>query len=181
MPFQMSTAPQDSRVFSIAIKKLAISRLPCDLTEEGLRNLLPKSAQPHILNIHLVQVKPYTCFSLRALVLGREECLVSTLHDQGKKERRGLNTAFLALSSASASEDVMEKLHETPPLNLTVTQVASWKDQLSLGEEQESEQTGVEGPLGEESNNAEDVFVFGSPLVLNATGDEVKVNHVIRN
>ena len=75
----------------------------------------------------------------------------------------------------------MEKLHETPPLNLTVTQVASWKDQLSLGEERESEQTGVEGPLGEESNNAEDVFVFGSPLVLDATGDEVKVNHVIRN
>ena len=56
MTFQMSESAQDGRVFSIAAHKLAISHLPCGLTEEGIRNLLPHSAQRHLIDIRLVQV-----------------------------------------------------------------------------------------------------------------------------
>ena len=53
----MSKAPQDGRVFSVAAHKLAISHLPCGLTEEGIKNLLPQSAQCHIIDLRLVQVQ----------------------------------------------------------------------------------------------------------------------------
>jgi len=142
----MSKAAQDGRVFSVAAHKLAISHLPCGLTEEGLRNLLPQSAQLRLLDIRLVQ---------------------------GKKESKGLNTAFLTLTSASAKEEVLAKLHEKPPLNLVVTPVASWKERL--GEKQVLE-VGERNALGEEDENnnaAEEVFVFGSPVVLDVTCDEV--------
>jgi len=139
----MSESAQDGRVFSIAAHKLAISHLPCGLTEEGIRNLLPHSAQRHLIDIRLVQ---------------------------GKKESKGLNAAFLTLTSASAKEEVLAKLHEKPPLNLIVTPVASWKDRL--GEKQEMGKKETEGKE-DENNNAAEVFVFGSPVVLDVTCDEV--------
>ena len=95
-----------------------------------------------------------------------------TLVDKGKKESKGLNAAFLTLTSASAKEEVLAKLHEKPPLNLIVTPVASWKDRL--GEKQEMGKEETEGKE-DENNNAAEVFVFGSPLVLDVTGDEVNL------
>jgi len=143
----MSKATQDGRVFSVAAHKLAISHLPCGLTEEGIKNLLPQSAQCHLIDLRLVQ---------------------------GKKESKGLNAAFITLSSASAREDVMTKLHETPPLNLVVTPVASWKDRLEDKQKMGEQYIGREEALEDENNNAaEEVFVFGSPLVLDVTGDEI--------
>lgn len=53
----MSKAAQDGRVYSVAAHKLSISHLPCDLTEEGIRNLLPQSAQSHLIDLRLVQVQ----------------------------------------------------------------------------------------------------------------------------
>ena len=94
--------------------------------------------------------------------------------DQGKKESKGLNAAFITLSSASAREDVMTMLHETPPFNLVVTPVASWKDRLEDKQKMGEQYIGREEALEDENNNAaEEVFVFGSPLVLDVTGDEV--------
>ena len=93
-----------------------------------------------------------------------------TLVDKGKKESKGLNAAFLTLTSASAKEEVLAKLHEKPPLNLIVTPVASWKDRL--GEKQEMGKEETEGKE-DENNNAAEVFVFGSPVVLDVTCDEV--------
>ena len=93
---------------------------------------------------------------------------------QGKKESKGLNAAFLSLTSASAKEEVVAKLHEKPPLNLVVAPVASWKDRL--GEKQEVEDQDIGGgekALEDENNNTAEVFVFGSPLVLDVIGDEV--------
>ena len=68
---------------------------------------------------------------------------------------------------------MLAKLHEKPPLNLVVTPVASWKERL--GEKQVLE-VGERNALGEEDENnnaAEEVFVFGSPVVLDVTCDEV--------
>ena len=68
----------------------------------------------------------------------------------------------------------MAKLHQTPPLNLVVTPVASWKDRLEDKQELgECDTGGNEAPEDENNNSAEEVFVFGSPLVLDVTGDEV--------
>ena len=95
-----------------------------------------------------------------------------TLVAKGKKESKGLNAAFLTLTSASAKEDVLAKLHDKPPLNLVVTPVASWNDRL--GEKQEVGERSTGGEEEDENNNAaEEVFVFGSPVVLDVTCDEV--------
>ena len=153
----MSKTAQDGRVFSVAAHKLAISHLPCDLTDQGIRNLLPPSVQRHLIDIRLVQVYGSCASSLKFPGF-------SQLVYQGKKESKGLNAAFLTLTSASAKEEVMTKLHEKPPLNLVVTSVASWKDRLG-GEKEEM------GELEEDENN--NLFVFGSPLVLDVPGDEV--------
>ena len=74
----------------------------------------------------------------------------------------------------------MAKLHETPPLNLVVTPVASWKDRLEDKQELGKQDIDGEGALEDVNNNAaEEVFVFGSPLVLDVDGDEVIIDILV--
>ena len=83
-----------------------------------------------------------------------------------------MNSAYITLTSALAKEEVIKKLHRTPPFNLMVTPIASCsqEDGPATFEREEA--------LGDENNNAEEIgedeFVFGSPSVLDVSCDEVK-------
>ena len=83
-----------------------------------------------------------------------------------------MNSAYITLTSASAKEELIKKLHRTPPFNLTVTSIASRpQDDGPATFERE-------GALGDENNNAEEIgedeFVFGSSSVLDVSCEQVK-------
>ena len=85
-----------------------------------------------------------------------------------------MNSAYITLASASAKEEVIKKLHRTPPLNLMVTPIGI----ASCPQEDGPATFEREGALGDENNNAEEIgedeFVFGSPSVLDVSCDQVK-------
>jgi len=82
-----------------------------------------------------------------------------------------MNSAYITLTSALAKEELIKKLHRTPPFNLIVTPIASCpqEDGPATFEREEA--------LGDENNNAdeigEDEFVFGSSSVLDVSCDQV--------
>ena len=83
-----------------------------------------------------------------------------------------MNSAYITLTSASAKEELIKKLHRTPPFNLMVTPIASCPQEDGLATFER------EGVLGDENNNAEEIgedeFVFGSSSVLDVSCDQVK-------